>query len=308
MASTIYIPDMVEENPNGIFATQPNRASLPVLVAPTTSDRAAAHNLIRQELVIVACANLKEYNFQFDSSVVLAKARNGFSSLGKLIAKHQGAPLSIFGHTDPEGPIPYNQSLSERRAKAIFAVLVRDALIWDTLFTKTEGAAGDDWAKHGAIEEMVTALGETPGPTKPGLDPATQDAIRRLLTLPPKAPVNNAGVRKQLFERYMDFLRDGADGKDKFPVLGVDDFLGKGKQRGTLQGCSKFNPQLLLKKDDQDRFDQDQSKETKDERDTKNENNRRVVIYFFAKGSVIDPNLWPCPTAAMGPGNCEARQ
>jgi hypothetical protein len=308
VASTIYIPDMVEETPNGIFATQPIRASLPVLVAPNASDRAAAHNLIRRELVVVACANLKEYNFQFDSSVVLAKARDGFRSLGKLIQQHQGASLSIFGHTDPVGGIGYNQSLSERRAKAIFAVMVRDPSIWEALFKNQEGAPGDDWAKHGAIEEMVTALGQTPGPPKPGLDSQTQDAIRQLLNLPPKAPVNTSAVRLALFERYMDFLRDGADGKEKFPTLTPNDFLGRGKQRGTLQGCSKFNPQLLLKKDDQDRFDQDQSKEAKEERDQKNENNRRVVIYFFAKGSVIDPDLWPCPTAAMGPGNCEARQ
>ncbi len=308
MASTINIPDMVEENANGIFATQPIRASLPVLVAPTDSSRAAATNLIRRPLVVVACANLKEYNFDFDSSVVLPQARDGFTSLAGLIGRHPGSPMSMFGHTDPEGPVEYNQFLSERRARAIFAVLVRDPAIWDDLFRHQQGASGDDWAKHGAIEIMLTGLGLQPGEPTPGLAPETRDALRQLLGLPPGASVNNAAVRLALFERYMDFLRSGSDGKATFPAVTTDDFLGKGKQRGTLQGCSKFNPQLLLKKQDQDRFDKDKSPETKQARDLKNENNRRVVIYFFAPGSAIDPERWPCPTAQMGPGRCEARQ
>ena len=308
MASTINIPDMIEENANGIFATQPIRASLPVLVAPTESSRAAATNLIRRPLVVVACANLKEYNFEFDSSIVLPRARDGFRALGGLIGRHAGSPMSIFGHTDPEGPIGYNQFLSERRARAIFAVMVRDPKIWDDLFRHQQGATGDDWAKHGAIETMLSGLGETPGPPAPGLAPETRDALRRLLSLPPGASVNNAAVRLALFERYLDFLRDDPAGKAKFPALTADDFLGRGKQRGTLQGCSKFNPQLLLRKDDQDRFDKDQSPGTKDERNAKNENNRRVVIYLFAKGSAIDPERWPCPTAQMGPDRCVARQ
>ena len=306
MASTIFIPDMVDENPNGIFATQPNKASLPVLVAPTTADQMARHNLIRQELVVVACANLKEYNFQFDSSVVLPKAREGFRLLGALITRHQGSPLSLFGHTDPVGQVAYNQFLSERRARAIFAVLVRDPSIWESLFRDKQLAIGDDWGVQ-AIEVMLEGLGEKPGKSTQGMAPETQDAIRRLLSLPPKAPVNNAATRLAIFTRYMDFLRDGLDGKTKFPALTPLDFLGRGKQKGTLQGCGKFNPQLLLKKVDQDRFDQDLKKDFKDERDAKNEANRRVVIFFFAKGTVIDPALWPCPTAQQGPGACEAR-
>ena len=38
MASSIFIPDMVDETPNGIFASQPNRAVLPVIVATSSSD------------------------------------------------------------------------------------------------------------------------------------------------------------------------------------------------------------------------------------------------------------------------------
>lgn len=306
MASTIYIPDIVDETPNGIFATQPTRATLPVVVALTSPERKAAHNRIRQELVVVACANLKEYNFRFDSSVVRPEAREGFRQLGRLIRRHQGSPMTLFGHTDPEGPVDYNQFLSERRARAIFAVMVRDPAIWENLFRDPQRATGDVWGAK-ALEEMLIGLGETPGESKQGMAPETQEAIRRVLGLPPKAPVNNAAVRLALFERYMDFLRDGLDGAERFPVLTSDDFLGRGKQRATLQGCSKFNPQLLLRKADQDRFDKDPKGAFKEERDGKNEPNRRVVIYFFARGTVIDPDLWPCPTAQMGPSRCEQR-
>ncbi|MGE0442552.1 MAG: peptidoglycan-binding protein [Gemmatimonadales bacterium] len=308
MASTIFIPDLVEETPNGIFASGPIRASLPVLVAPTGEDRKAAHNTIRQELVVVACANLKEYNFRFDSSVVRAVAREGFLQLGRLIGRHRGAPLSLFGHADPVGPLDYNQALSERRARAIFAVLVRDPKIWEQLFTNQEKAIGDDWGSA-ALDEMVAGLGVPAGTSTKGLAPETADGIRRILGLPAGASVNNSAVRLALFERYMDFLRDGLDGAVKFPVLSAtDDFLGRGKQRATLQGCSKFNPQLLFKKSDQDRFDKDKVKALKEERDAKNEPNRRVVIYLFKPGTVVDPDVWPCPTAQQGPQRCLARQ
>lgn len=308
MASTIFIPDLVEETPNGIFASGPVKASLPVLVAPTGENRKAAHNTIRQELVVVACANLKEYNFRFDSSVVRATAREGFFRLGQLINRHRGAPLSLFGHADPVGDIGYNQSLSERRARAIFAVLVRDPKIWEQLFTNQEKATGDDWGPA-AFDEMVAGLGVPAGTSTKTLAKETADGIRQVLGLPPGASVNNAAVRLALFERYMDFLRDGLDGAVKFPTLSAtDDFLGRGKQRATLQGCSKFNPQLLFKKSDQDRFDQDKVKALKEERDAKNEPNRRVVIYLFKPGTLVDPEVWPCPTAQQGFSRCVARQ
>lgn len=312
MATSIFIPDVVDENINGIFATNPIRATLPVIVAGTQDTRAAAHNTIRQELVVVACANLKETNFAFDSSVVDPQARSGFTALSTLLRKHAGSPMTIFGHADPSFKFNdpaaekrYNHFLSERRARAIFAVLVKDVAIWEALFSNQEGAAGDVWGAR-ALQLMLAALGRDPGSTNQ-FDKATQQAIRLLLNLGATSPVvNNAATRALVFTRYMDFLRGEPDTQPKFPLLTPNDFLGRGKQKASLQGCSSFNPQLLMSKTQQKEFDTD--KDLKDTRDAANEPNRRVVIYLFKKGTVIDPKLWPCPAAAEGEGACVARQ
>ncbi|MEZ4456085.1 MAG: hypothetical protein R2882_05980 [Gemmatimonadales bacterium] len=58
-----------------------------------------------------------------------------------------------------------------------------------------------------------------------------------------------------------------------------------------------------------DRFRRgDKVKALKEERDAKNEPNRRVVLYLFKPGTVVDPEAWPCPTAQQGPQRCHARQ
>ena len=98
----IFIPDLIEENQAGIFARHPARATLPVLTAPTTPDRAGATNRVRQHLVTVACSNLSDNTFAFDSSVMSPDMAEGIEGLAKLIALYPGSPLTIFGHADPE--------------------------------------------------------------------------------------------------------------------------------------------------------------------------------------------------------------
>lgn len=311
MSTSIFIPDIIDENLTGIFATNPIRATLPVITAFTEDTRPTATNTIRQELIVVACANLKETNFAFDSSVVAPEAAEGFASLAKLLARHTGAPMTIFGHADPTGrgdpasKLRYNHFLSERRARAIFAVLVRDVSIWEKLSSNPEGAIGDVWGPR-ALQLMLTALGRNTDVSNV-FDRATQAAIRLLLGLSPTSPVvNNAATRALIFGQYMDFLRGVPTLAPPFPALTPNDFLGGGKQKATLQGCSHFNPQLLMSKTQQKSFDTDKTLEVT--RNAANEPNRRVVIYLFAKGTVIDPKLWPCPAASEGESACEKRQ
>jgi len=312
MTASIFIPDIVDENLTGIFATNPTRATLPIITAPTQDTRATAHNTIRQELIVVACANLKETNFAFDSSVVAPEARKGFASLSALLKKHPGSPMTIFAHADPTFSVQdpkaekhYNHILSERRARAIFAVLVRDIAIWEALFSNQDGALGDVWGPQ-SLQLMLTALGSDVSITGK-FDAATQAAARAVLGLGANSPVpNTPAIRALIFARYMGFLLGEPESQGSFPVLTSRDFLGRGQQKATLQGCSSFNPQLLMSRRQQQLFDKDATQ--KDARNAANEPNRRVVIYLFQKGTVIDPAQWPCPTAAQGEGACEARQ
>jgi hypothetical protein len=307
MANAIHVPDIVDENPNGIFAEHPIRATLPVIVAPTTADRKAATNTVRRDFVVLACANFKEYNFAFDSSVVEPRAREGFASLARMIRRHPGDPMSLFGHADPTGEPGYNKWLSERRARSIFAVLMNDASIWEQLYKDPQGAPGDKWGVK-SLQLMLTGLGREPGESGKMDDP-TKDAIRDLLVLPPLTPVaDTAPIRKAIFEKYLEFLRSDPDPKDPqpFPELGPDDFVGKGKQKGTFQGCSEFNPQFLLGKEELDGMEKG-GDEGKESRNAANEPNRRVVLFFFSKDSQVNLKKWPCPAAAQGIQGCVDR-
>ena len=143
--SDIFIPDLIEETANGVFARHAGRFTLPVLIAPTTDDRADAHNRLRRQLVTVACANLSDYNFDFDSSVLLPKVKGGLVSLMRLVKLYPGSPLSLFGHADPDGKAPYNKHLSERRAQVLFGLLLRRVSVWEHLYSLQDGAPGDVW-------------------------------------------------------------------------------------------------------------------------------------------------------------------
>ena len=122
--SDIFIPDLVEETATGIFARHAGRFTLPVLVAPTTTDRDDAHNRLRRQMVTVGCANLKDFAFAFDSSFLAPQSADGFDRLMKLIKLYPGCPISIFGHADPDGTALYNKFLSERRSQAVFGLLL----------------------------------------------------------------------------------------------------------------------------------------------------------------------------------------
>ena len=116
----IFVPDFIEETKAGIFARHPSRATLPVLSAPTTPERATATNRVRQHLVTVACSNLKDRAFAFDSSVLHPDMAEGIERLARLVALYPDSPLTLFGHADPEGPARngrHVQQVPERAAR-----------------------------------------------------------------------------------------------------------------------------------------------------------------------------------------------
>jgi hypothetical protein len=86
-------------------------------------------------------------------------------------------------------------------------------------------------------------------------------------------------------------------------ALKKTDFLGRGASpagKADYQGCSDFNPLLLLTKDENKNMDKPQWRRL-------NRGNRRVVIFLFCAASKINPQLWPCPTATEPAGGCKKR-
>jgi len=321
----VNIPGLISESDAGIFANHPPRPLFPAPVAPTSAEEPNAFNLIRQPLSPVACANLPDRHFQFDSSAPVPEPgrplellREAFQAFAAKLLEFPRSPLSIFGHADPVGKDLYNKFLSERRARAIFAILVRQEDIWERLFRVQEGSPGDDW-KLNTLQRMLDHVGFEPGNFDGRLDTQTRSALEDvrlgLPTAPDRQPVSppvgrsDTATRKILFRRYMETVCPNPPGTNLFP-LPPERFLGDFKShRGVLQGCSSFNPQLLLTRDEETELKR-AAEVGKAVRDAANEPNRRVIAFLFPPGTTIDPKRWPCPTAAESDARvsgCRAR-
>lgn len=272
-------------------------------VAPTL----AAHiNTIRARLIPVGCWKMEDLRFEFDTSIVRPEARNEMSKLARLRAAHPGAPLSIFGHADPVGNDIYNKQLSGRRARAVYALLIRDVEMWEELYNAKIQGVGDPW-KYKAIQIMLRALGHNPGPVTGTLTALTIQAVKEFQRLNDLADDGDPGplTRGKLFPKYMDLI--GVDDTGAQFKLEKSDFLAQGaddKGKGDFQGCSEFNPLLMFSAAENKAF---QSASKKAQRDRENAPNRRVMALLFQPGTKVTPEKWPCPRAGEDTKGCEKR-
>jgi hypothetical protein len=299
MAEGMFIPDMVEADDGGVAAEHPPKLTLPVLAAPFPEAQKSNFNALRRSIVTIACKDFLSAHFAFDSSLLSPFARDSFELLKGVIDRHFGSPLAIFGHADPEGSEIYNKFLSERRAEVIFAALIRDVPTWERLFSHHEQTPGDVWGDDG-VALMLATLGFVADGTK---DEKLADVIReyqRIRGFPPTGR-NDVALRAKLFAEYMDFLV--RDRNDKPYQLTKENFLGEGAKHGAFQGCSEFNPRLVLAKVEEDAFKSDKTNGESSRRDA-NIDNRRAIVFFFEKDTKIDPAKWPCPRASEGIGKC----
>ena len=290
------------------------------LAAPATSNE---FNTARLRLIPIACFRIDDVRFKFDSSFVLPAIAPQLKALNNLLQKdaNKGAPLSIFGHADPtfdgnfdlnspthQGGDEYNKTLSGRRAIAIYALLVRDAAIWNNLFSNRFG--GDDWGE----DSIRTMLDSTDPPAPSAGQGSSSSSFSSSATSADSAKnarardiAHDSGQRQQLFLKYMNLLcEDLKLDKSK-------DFLARGAgpdQKGDVQGCSRFNPLLLFSQEDELEFKLGEQKKDKALLKTRNANNapnRRVMVLVFRKGSQVVPSKWPCPTFKEGSAGCKKR-
>jgi hypothetical protein len=249
----------------GTTATH-HRQMRPFPVAPSTQQEV---NKLRLGLASVACMSLHDLVFDTDSSFVMPKAGLVLRNLPALRQRHKSEAgelplISIFAHADPSGTDEYNKSLSGRRARAVYGLLLHDITVWDSLYNSPMG--GDDW-KHNEVSDIIKGH------------------------LGPSAPV----ARSDLFLAYMKALSPVA--------LKKTDFLGRGASAGgkaDYQGCSEFNPLLLLSQDENKNLPKSKWR-------LLNQPNRRVVLFLFSAALKINPSLWPCPMTSEGPAGCRKR-
>ena len=271
-------------------------------VAP---NRASQRNTLRLQLLPIACWRIEDLRFNFDSSFVRPEGAAEMAALASLRQGHPGAPLSIFGHADPTGDDDYNKTLSGRRAKAIYALLVRDVAAWEKLYSTKFG--GDDWGDR-SIQLMVRAVGFDPGVIDGKIGGHTQAAIKGYQASKGDLAVDgDAGpkTRKALFADYMEAICKDTSGQP-FQLDPTADFLAHGADpelRGDVQGCSEFNPVLVFSNDEDQKLSKPANKV---ERNAENLPNRRVLVFFFPPGAKIKLGNWPCPAASDGPSKCNS--
>lgn len=143
-------------------------------------------------------------SFRFDSAFVEPCMRAALRRAAAYAGAHPSQRLLVVGHTDKTGSDPYNQSLSERRARAVFASLT---------FQETPTAAVDEWTairqprtgdpvrtlqdRWGPREyqQMLQQLGFYPGRISGVHDTLTGQAVRAFRCkkgLPPGTTMDDA--------------------------------------------------------------------------------------------------------------------
>jgi len=253
-----------------VSATHPEIVRLPLVVAASVDD---ALNRLGVRPRPRACWRIEGMRFDFGSSVILPEAEDDLSDLAALWHRTGGPPVSVFAHADPVGDDEFNKTLAGRRARSLYALLVRDVDKWDELHNTPW--PDDDWNTR-ALGIMRARVG-----------------------------ANAPSERKALFAAYMDAICHEPDGT---PFrLQKTDFLGGGEDAGgkaDYQGCSEFNPVVVFSKDEDQTY---KDPSLKEERNADNAPNRRVLVFLFPVGTRVPPGSWPCPRASEASAGCRAQ-
>jgi len=245
-------------------------------VAPSTSARDTA-NTIRPSLIPWACWKVEDICFEFGRAFVRPDAQEAFTELAKLREKHPDTPITLFGHADPVGNDQYNKDLSLRRAKAVYAVLIRNTALWEEIYSHK-----DEQVRF--LQNTLAALGHNPGTVDGKMGPKTQAGIRSFEKSEggPEKGQNTPDLRTRLFKKYMDWLCPDL-------TLTPSDFLTGGQC--AYQGCGEFNPVRMFSKAQNEHFRKPANRQA---RNDENQPNRRVVAFLFKPGTRVNPWAWPC--------------
>lgn len=181
--------------------------------------------------------------FAFDSAFPGPAVAAVCVAVNEAAVQRPDARFAVFGHADKQGSDAYNKKLSDRRARAVLAMLVGD------LAGLQRVAKDDGW---GVLEQkaMLRAVGCDPGPIVEAVGPNTARAVRAfqrgwnegLFHGRPGVPPRASG----------DLVVDGLLGPKTFAAL-LEAYLAElscyvdagrfvGPEGARFAGCGEFNP------------------------------------------------------------------
>lgn len=194
-------------------------------------------------------------HFRFDRAFVEPCMREVLRQVAARAAANDQEKLVIVGHTDKTGPPNYNQSLSERRARSVFAFLTfgrdRDASLneWNALRVRRPGgelpSIKDSWDLRQA-QHMLQDLGFYPGNVDGKDGPLTKEAVKAYRChkgLPAGTTVDD-DVWKALIEDYLKQDSLSVD-QDRFLTNCPDEilkWLGCGEEDPVKNTGAAFRP------------------------------------------------------------------
>lgn len=217
-------------------------------IAPVTLE-----NEVRAILVIMPrfrCREIPGSSFLFGRSFVQRSAFSALSAVARELQGDRGLRGMIFGHTDVSGPSALNKELSERRAKAVRALLTHDTSAWDELWQDTGGNAWHEKWGTREVQHMLNTLSVSPGDGKGPLredgvaDERTAAAIKAFQGGSAASGVVDDATRKDLFLAYAKRITPA-------PIEGDSQLSTAGN--GKFMGCAEFNPLSLHAKDAESR-------------------------------------------------------
>ena len=235
-----------------------------------------------------ACREIPAVTFEFGRSFYRRQGIQPLAEIAEDLTQDDGQLGWIFGHTDLSGPELLNKRLSERRARAVFALLTHDFGLWDEMWNgKTkESPWFEQWGSR-EMQHMLNTLSVSDDKGAAlaedgGFGAKTRQALLRFQNGDyPDKPDEQASLtangkldsatRKELFLAYAKLVSREPVALDKIAKVGAAQFM----------GCGEYNPLSLSAKDEQ---------------------SRRTVVFVFDPAA--QPQAPPCVIGNIKP--CQA--
>ena len=142
------------------YAMDRQEAQLRDQLASERAQHAVEVERVREDLLKLTLAN--EVSFDVNSATVKPSFRPSLAKVAEVL-KSYDTSMTVVGHTDSTGSDSYNQDLSERRAEAVRAELIRNGVSAERLQAagqgesepRAENATAEGRAQNRRVEILV---------------------------------------------------------------------------------------------------------------------------------------------------------